>query len=75
VALPDGLGAAQRAAAGETLGGAVAVAAELPAGAGRLLVESARAAFLSGIGPTAWIGAGLVVVAAVVALVALRSAR
>ncbi|MEB0286319.1 MFS transporter [Cryobacterium sp. 10S3] len=75
VVLPDGLGAGQRAAAGETLGGAVAVAAELPAGAGRMLLESAREAFLTGIGPTAWIGAGLVVVAAMVAWVALRSAR
>jgi MFS family permease len=75
VVLPSILTAAQRSAAEETLGGAVAVAAGLPAGRAELLLASARDAFGTGIGPTAWIGLGLVLAAAVVALVTLRKAR
>jgi hypothetical protein len=74
VVLPDTLTTAQRAAAEETLGGAVAVAETLPADLGGVLLESARDAFGSGIGPSAWIGAGLVLAAAVVAAVTLRKA-
>lgn len=75
VALPDGLTGAEQAAAGETLGGAVSVAAGLPTDAAAALLESARAAFGSGIGPSAWIGVALVLAAAVVARVTLRNAR
>ena len=75
VLLPDGLSAAERLAAGETLGGAVAVADQLPAGAAGQLLESARHAFDSGVGLSAWIGVALVLGAAVVALIALRRAR
>ena len=75
VLLPDGLTAAERVAAGETLGGAVAVAENLPAGMAEQLLDSARHAFDSGVGLTAWIGVALVLGAAVVALVALRRAR
>jgi DHA2 family multidrug resistance protein-like MFS transporter len=75
VALPGGLTAEQRSAAGETLGGAVHVAGELPADAAGQLLESARHAFDSGVGLTAWLGCGLIVAAAVVALVSLRAVR
>ena len=75
VLLPEGLSAAERAAASETLGGAVAVAVNLPAGTAAQLLDSARHAFDSGVGLTAWIGVALVLSAAVVALVALRRAR
>ncbi len=75
VLLPDGLSAAERLAAGETLGGAVAVAGNLPDGLSQQLLDSARHAFDSGVGVTAWIGVALVLGAAVVAVVALRRAR
>lgn len=74
VVLPDGLSAAQQAAAGETLGGAVVVSGQLTDASGLALLESARDAFASGIGPTAWIGVGLIVSAAVIALLSLRKA-
>ncbi|SEA90685.1 MFS transporter [Leifsonia sp. 21MFCrub1.1] len=73
--VPDGLTAAQADAAGETLGGAVAVAAGLPDALGEQLLASARAAFDSGVGLTAVIGIGLVATAAVVALITLRHVR
>ena len=75
VLLPDGLSAADRLAAGETLGGAVSVAGNLPADSAAQLLDSARHAFDSGVGLTAWIGVALVLGAAVVALVSLRRAR
>jgi DHA2 family multidrug resistance protein-like MFS transporter len=75
VLLPEGLNAAERLAAGETLGGAVAVAGELPTGLAGELLDSARHAFDSGVGITAWIGVALVLSAAVVAVFALRRAR
>ncbi|MFC6355158.1 MFS transporter [Luethyella okanaganae] len=75
VTLPDGLDAAQRIAAGETLGGAVAVAERLPAGTASELLDSARNAFDSGVGLSAWIGVGLVLAAATVAVLSLRNAR
>jgi EmrB/QacA subfamily drug resistance transporter len=74
VVLPESLTAAQSTAAAETLGGAVAVADGLPAGLAEVLLASARDAFTSGIGPTAWIGTILVLAAAFVALVTLRKA-
>lgn len=75
VVLPDGLTVAQQQAAGETLGGAVAVAGDLPAVAAGPLLDSARHAFDSGVGVAAWIGCGLIVVAAVLAVVSLRRVR
>ncbi|WP_425562224.1 MFS transporter [Leifsonia kafniensis] len=75
VAIPEGLSTEQQHAAHETLGGAVAVAEQLPPVPGAALLESAQHAFASGIGPTAWIGAALVLAAAVVAVTTLRKAR
>ncbi|MET1051579.1 MAG: MFS transporter [Mycetocola sp.] len=75
VALPGGLTVEQQTAAGETLGGAVSVAGDLPAGASTALLESARMAFDSGVGVTAWIGFALIVSAGLVAGVALRRVR
>ncbi|MGO4594222.1 MFS transporter [Leifsonia sp. 2TAF2] len=73
--IPDGLTAAQADAAGETLGGAVTIARGLPGPLAGELLASARAAFDSGVGVTAVIGAALVASAAVVALVTLRRVR
>lgn len=73
--VPEGLTAAQADAAGETLGGAVTVAAGLPGPLGEQLLASARAAFDSGVGVTAVIGIVLVASAALVALITLRHVR
>lgn len=73
--VPEGLTAAQADAAGETLGGAVTVAAGLPGPLGEQLLASARAAFDSGVGITAVIGIVLVASAALVALITLRHVR
>ncbi|EWS79701.1 MFS transporter [Brachybacterium phenoliresistens] len=74
VELPGGLTGAQRAAAGETLGGATSVAGSLPADASAALLSSAQHAFDSGVVITAGIGAALMVIAAIVASRTLRAA-
>lgn len=74
VVLPAGLTGDQARAAGETIGGAAAVAGSLPATQANALMESARHAFDSGVGLTSGIGAALVVLAAVIAATALRRA-
>ncbi|MET3510632.1 MFS transporter [Plantibacter flavus] len=75
VVLPDGLTAAQQQAAGETLGGAANVAAQLPGDLAGALMDSARHAFDSGVGVAAWIGVGLIVAAMLVAAIGLRRVR
>lgn len=75
VVVPEGVGAAASSAAGETLGGAVSVAATLPADTASALLDSAVRAFGSGVGLTAGIGALLVVVAGTVGALTLRRAR
>ncbi|RNE62645.1 MFS transporter [Cryobacterium tepidiphilum] len=75
VVLPAGLTTRQEAAAGETIGGAAAVAESLPGAKAEALMASARYAFDSGVALTAGIGAGLVLLAAVVAAVMLRHER
>jgi len=55
VELPHGLSPSQSADAGESIGGAVSVAGELPAELAARLLDSARTAFDSGIAPTAGI--------------------
>jgi DHA2 family multidrug resistance protein-like MFS transporter len=75
VVLPSGLSEAQRMAAGETLGGAVSVAGQVPADAAAALLDSARHAFDSGVGVAAWIGVALIVAAGVVAATSLRRVR
>ncbi|MFK3679350.1 MFS transporter [Microbacterium sp. NPDC090218] len=72
--LPDGLPADVAHAAGETLAGAYTAAQELPAQLGTALWDAAAAAFGSGVMVTSLIGAGLVVVAGVIAAVTLRKA-
>ena len=72
--LPGELTDAQGAAASETLGGAAAVARDLPDAVARPLLDSARAAFDSGVLLTSGIGAVLMIVAAVVAHRTLRAA-
>ena len=74
VALPTSLTAEQAATAGETLGGATDVARSLPAEAAAELLESARAAFDSGVVVTSAIGVALMIGAAVLAGVTLRRA-
>ncbi|UBU15366.1 MFS transporter [Nonomuraea gerenzanensis] len=59
-------------AAGESLAGALGVAATLPAGQADALVRAAQAAFLDGVHLTSLVTAGLLVAVAVLALVGLR---
>ncbi len=73
--LPAGLDDAAATAARETLGGAVSTAQTLPAAAAEALQEAAGSAFDSGVVVTSLIGAGLVVLAAVVAATTLRRTR
>lgn len=70
VDLPGGLTTAQAADASESIAGASGVAQELPATTADRLLESARAAFDSGIAPTAIIAATLTLTAAVVVAIA-----
>jgi DHA2 family multidrug resistance protein-like MFS transporter len=72
VVVPDGLSSTAHTAAGETLGGAVTAATQLGGSAGQALLESARAAFDSGVTTTAGVAAALMVVAAAGAVVMLR---
>ncbi|QIK71993.1 MFS transporter [Propioniciclava coleopterorum] len=74
VQVPAGLSPEQAAAAGETLGGALDVAAGLPAALAEPLLESARAAFDSGVVVTSGIGIVLMLVAAGLARVTLKNA-
>ena len=69
----DGLAPAAAQAAQDTLGGAVAVAAQLPEG-GMTLLDAARMAFTSGLHVTALASAGIVIGMAVLVLVAVRPA-
>ena len=73
VTLPGGLTPDQAADAHESIGGAIAVARDLPPALSSQLVESARAAFDSGIAPTATIAAVLTLIAAVVVARSFRS--
>ncbi|WEO78257.1 MFS transporter [Cryobacterium sp. SO2] len=75
VVLPDGLGRGATAQAGETLGGALGVAGELPATQASALAESARAAFDSGVGVTSIIAVVLMLVAAAVVQLSMRPRR
>lgn len=75
IVLPDGLRGADLARAGETLGGAVDVAASLPTGQSDSLMAAASAAFDSGVAFTSMTGLILMVVSAGIVLVTLRSVK
>ena len=70
--LPAGLPAPAAAEASQTLGGAVAVSAQLPADLGHAVVEAGRAAYTSAMHAAGLTAAGVLVLAAVVTLVMLR---
>ncbi|MDR6865876.1 DHA2 family multidrug resistance protein-like MFS transporter [Microbacterium resistens] len=70
--LPDGLDGADAAAASETLSGAYTVSHGLPEPLAGQVWEAASTAFGSGVMVTSLIGAGLVVLAGVIAAVMLR---
>ena len=74
VQIPSGLTSEQAFAAGETLGGALDVAAQLPAALAEPLLVSARHAFDSGVTLTSAVGVVLMIVAAVLARVTLKRA-
>ncbi len=74
-ALPAGLPDAAREAAGQTLGGALAVAGRLTESAGSTLVDAAREAFTAGMTVASWAGAALMGAAAVACWLTLRGAR
>ena len=72
VTIPAGLTPTQAGDAAESIGGATAVADELPTATAEKLLESAHRAFDSGIAPTAIIAAALVLAAATIVTVAFR---
>ena len=73
VELPQGLSAQQAADAGESIGGATAVAQTLPGDIAGPLLDSAHTAFDSGIAPTSIIAGVLTLVAAAVVAFAFRN--
>ncbi len=73
--IPDGVPAEIAATARETLSGAYTAAAALPGEVGDALWAAAASAFGSGVTVTSLIGAGLVVVAGIIAAVTLRTRR
>jgi DHA2 family multidrug resistance protein-like MFS transporter len=73
--LPAGLPAEAAAAARDTLGGAVGVAADLPEAAGAALLAAAREAFVQGMHLTSALAALVAVGIALVAIVMLRDVR
>jgi len=75
VVLPDGLGSGAATQAGETLGGALGVAGELPGAQASALTESAKAAFDSGVGVTSIIAVVLMLVAAAAVQLSMRPRR
>jgi DHA2 family multidrug resistance protein-like MFS transporter len=70
--LPAGIPGQAAAAARDTLGGAVGVAAQLPASAGAALADAAREAFARGMQLTVSLSATVAVVVAVMATILLR---
>ncbi len=72
ISAPDGLAVGVLQTAKETLGGAVAVAAQLPDPLGDALLHSARLAFLQGLHLTAMIGAVVMVSLALLTAIMLR---
>jgi MFS transporter, DHA2 family, multidrug resistance protein len=74
-ALPSGIPPASAAAARDTLGGAVAVAGDLPGQAAEVLVRAARQAFTDGLHVTFAVSAAAMLAAAVLAAIQLRQLR
>ena len=72
--LPAGLPAPAAAEAGQTLAGAVAVSAQLPAPMGEAVLEAGRAAYTSAMHAACLTAAGVLVVAIGVTLILLRGA-
>ncbi|WP_336205929.1 MFS transporter [Nonomuraea sp. LPB2021202275-12-8] len=70
--VPEGVSASAAEAAGDTLGGAVAVAVEQPAPIAAALLDSARAAFTGGLAAVAVASAVVLLVAAALAATVLR---
>jgi MFS transporter, DHA2 family, multidrug resistance protein len=73
VDLPQGLSSQQAADAGESIGGAAAVAQTLPGDVAAPLLDSAHTAFDSGIAPTSIIAGVLTLIAAAVVAFAFRN--
>jgi DHA2 family multidrug resistance protein-like MFS transporter len=74
-ALPAGILPASAAAARDTLGGALAVAGQLPGQPGQVLVQAARQAFTSGLHVAFAVSAAALLGAAVLAAIQLRHLR
>ena len=74
-ALPAGILPASAAAARDTLGGALAVAGQLPGQPGQVLVQAARQAFTSGLHVAFAVSAAAMLGAAVLAAIQLRHLR
>ena len=69
--LPGGMSPAAASAAGETLGGATAVAGQLPADLAQAVMTAARASYVDAIHVTYAAGIGVLIAGAIVALLAL----
>jgi MFS transporter, DHA2 family, multidrug resistance protein len=74
-AVPAGLPSAAKDAAGDTLGGALAVAESLPNGSGSVLIDAARDAFTQGLHVAAATGAVIAIGIAIMVAVRLRDVR
>ena len=74
-ALPAGIQSASAAAARDTLGGALAVAGQLPVQPGQVLVQAARQAFTTGLHAAFAVSAAAMLSAAVLAVIQLRHLR
>jgi MFS transporter, DHA2 family, multidrug resistance protein len=72
VAVPTSVGPVYAGAARETLGGAVGTASRLGGNEAAALLASARSAFLTGIGVTSVVGAGVLMLVALTVAVGLR---
>jgi len=70
--VPEGVSAADEAAARETLAGAIDTAQGLPDDLGAQLISSAQHAFDSGVVTTSIVGASMMVIAVIVAITTLR---
>ena len=73
VSVPPDLSALDTGTAGESISGAMSVAAQLPAGPADELISSARDAFTAGINVAGLVGAAVLVGLAVVSLAAFRN--
>jgi DHA2 family multidrug resistance protein-like MFS transporter len=72
VGMPEKISQKMAEEATDTLGGAIAVASQLPSELGRSLIQTANASFVTGMQLNAWIAAAIAGVLAVLSVIVLR---